>query len=53
MLKNITRRIVSFISATVLAASNISPVFTIADETTISQTTVSTTEATTEITSVT
>lgn len=53
MLKNITRRIVSFISAAVLAASNISPVFTIADETTISQTTVSTTEATTEITSVT
>ena len=53
MLKNITKRIVSFISAAVLAASNIAPVYTIADETTISQTTVSTTEATTEITSVT
>lgn len=44
MLKNITRRIVSFISAAVLAASNISPVFTIADETAFSHTAVSTSE---------
>lgn len=36
MLKNITRRIVSFISAAVLAASNMAPVYTIADETMIS-----------------
>lgn len=49
MLKNITKRIVSFIFAAVLAASNISPVFTLADETMLSQTSVSTTETTSVI----